>query len=167
MKTLLAISGSLLMAATLFSCSQKSTQMTVTVPSATVTPSPGPQREMNFIPKATAFQMSGDYADHVAITLGNDGKLLYYPDPSDIRETSKPVDLGNGWWLNRQGLGPNSVFTKYTFEQYAKLKTCPTQQELIESIIPGARVTSYQALPCRISEGMEKLPELREFVKNL
>lgn len=115
--------------------------------------------------KATAFKMSGPYADNVAITLNADGSLAYYPDPSDISEYSKPVALGNGWYLNRQGITPNSRFTKYTFEEYAALKAVPTQQELISSIIPGAEVTDWQTLPYPAGEAMQHLPEIKAMLK--
>lgn len=115
--------------------------------------------------KATAFKMSGPYANNVAITLNADGTLAYYPAPTDISEASKPVDLGNGWYLNRQGISPNSKFTKYTFEEYAALKTVPSQQELIASIIPGAEVTDWTTLPYPAGEAMQHLPEIKAQLK--
>ena len=126
-----------------------------------------PQKELNFIPKATAFRMSGDYADHVAVTLGENGKLAYYPEPRDISEASKPISLGDGWWLNRQGLGPNSVFLKYTFEEYSNLKNVPSQEEIMEAIIPGAKVTTFRALPIGMSEADKNIDKVREMVKGL
>ncbi len=97
-------------------------------------------------PKPTAFRMSGDYADNVAVTLDAQGNLTYFPDPRDITADSKPVPLGDGWWLNRQGLSGNSVFTRYTFEEYSKLKQVPSIKELKASIIPGAKVTQIRVL---------------------
>lgn len=104
--------------------------------------------------KATVFRMSGDYADNVAISLNDDGTLAYYPAPTDLSERSKPMAIGDGWYLNRQGLGPNSVFTKYTFEEYMALPAPPTRQQLIEAVIPGARVTSFRQLPIPASEAL-------------
>lgn len=116
------------------------------------------------IPKATAFRMNGDYADQVAITLNDDGTLAYYPDPKDITESSRPVDLGNGWWLNRQGLSDKSVFTRYTFADYAALKSVPTHAQLIESIIPDAKITGFQELPYNVTDAMEHLDSIRVYV---
>lgn len=117
------------------------------------------------IPKATAFRMSGDFADNVAITLGQDGKLLYYPAPGDISDDSKPVDLGNGWWLNRQGIGAGSVFTKYTFAEYKALKEVPSQAQLLEAVIPGAKVTEMIRLPFSINEAAARLDEIKNYLK--
>lgn len=115
--------------------------------------------------KATAFKMSGDYANNVAVTLNADGTFAYYPAPSDITENSRPVDLGNGWWLNRQGITSNSQFTKYTFEEYSKLKSAPTQDELRDAIIPGARVVEFEQLPFAASEAMDNLNAIKKLLK--
>lgn len=118
------------------------------------------------MPRATAFRMSGDYADHVAVTLNPDGSLLYYPAPSDITANSAPYDLGDGWWLNRQGISANSVFTKWTFAEYAALKTVPTQQEIKDAIIPGARVTRMEQLPVSVSEALADPAACKNCLRN-
>lgn len=114
---------------------------------------------------ATAFRMSGDYADNVAVTLNADGTFAYFPDPSDITEASRPLDLGNGWWLNRQGISSRSCFTRYTFEEYAALKEVPSREQLKEAIIPGARVTEFKTLPFPAAEAIEKLDSIRAILK--
>lgn len=111
------------------------------------------------LPKATAFRMNGDYADKVAVTLNADGTLLYYPAPGDISANSAPVSLGDGWWLNRQGLGAGSVFTKWTFAEYAALASTPSRQEILEAVIPGSAVTEIVTLPLYQSEAVSQ-PEL-------
>lgn len=123
-------------------------------------------KPVNAIPKATAFRMNGDYANNVAITL-NGNNIVYFPAPTDITENSRPISLGNGWWLNRQGISQNSVFTKYTFEEYSKLKKVPSIEELKAAIIPGAHVTDMYTLPCSINEASSKLPEIRKILKGL
>lgn len=144
--------------------SQKKTAEESTQPETAMVAMTMNSRPIAVVPKATAFKMNGDYSDNVAITLNSDGSLAYYPAPTDISEASRPVDLGNGWWLNRQGISDRSVFTKYTFEQYAKLKKVPTQQELKAAIIPGSEVTAIQELPVPVSEAMQNLDSLRRYV---
>lgn len=109
-------------------------------------------RPRNAVLKASAFRMSGDYANHVAVTLDASGNLTYFPGPGDISESSRPKQIGDGWWLNRQGLGPNSVFTKWTFEEYSKLPSVPSPAEIKAAIIPGAKVTEWRQLPITASE---------------
>ena len=152
----------------LVGCSKKTTQP-VSEPEPQVEAvqvvQPIGSRPISTILKATAFQMSGNYSNNVAITLNEDGSLAYYPAPSDITSDSRPVDLGNGWWLNRQGLGPNSVFTRYTFDEYMALPNVPTVDELKAAIIPGAKVTEWKRLTYPAGEAMKYLPQIKEEVK--
>ena len=118
-----------------------------------------------YLPEATAFRMSGDYSKNVAVTLSPDGELQYFPAPSDITADSEPIELGDGWWLNNQGLGPNSVFTKYTFAEYAALPEVPSPEQLKLSVIPGAKVTGFIELPVKIGEANNNIEELKKYVK--
>ena len=119
---------------------------------------------LSVMPKASAFKMSGDYADNVAITLNADGVITYYPAPSDITESSRPVSLGNGWWLNRQGISPQSRFTRYTFKEYAALSQTPSIEQLKDAIIPGAIITEWKVFPIPASEALSRLDEIRDLL---
>lgn len=130
-----------------------------------VQPTSGPTQ--SFLPNATAFRMSGDYSNNVAVTLSADGELLYFPSPSDITADSKPIKLDDGWWLNCQGLGPNSVFTKYTFAEYASLDVVPTPEQLKMDIIPGAKVTDFIELPMKQGEAISDLNAVKAYVHQL
>lgn len=146
-------------------CAKKN--MPVTLPDAVeVEPvqqvvKPIESRPLAMVLKATAFKMTGDYSNNVAITLTPEGEVSYYPAPSDISESSRPVDLGNGWWLNRQGISPSSVFTKYTFEEYSKLPYVPTPQELKAAVIPGASVSDWHQFSIPASQAMQNLPQIK------
>lgn len=118
----------------------------------------------SYMPKATAFRMNGDYARNVAITLGADGNPVYFPAPGDISEASAPLDLGNGWWLNRQGISGKSVFTTYTFPEYAALKKAPTQAELKKSVIPGSGIIEMVELPYTINEAVQHIDSVKSLL---
>ena len=115
------------------------------------------------VPNASVFRMSGNYSKNVAVTLSPDGQLLYFPAPTDITADSEPVSVGDGWWLNNQGIGPNSVFTKYTFAEYAALPETPSPEQIKLHIIPGAKVTSFMELPWKIGEA--NIETVKEYVK--
>ena len=119
------------------------------------------------IPSATAFRMSGDYTDNVGITIGKNGELTYFPDPKDITADSAPISLGNGWWLNRQGIGPNSVFLKYTFAEYAALPAVPSPNQLKIDVLPGAKVTEFIELPMNINEANDNIEAVKAYIKSL
>lgn len=116
-------------------------------------------------PNATVFRMSGDYANNVAVTLSPNGELVYFPAPTDITADSEPVELCEGWWLNNQGIGPNSVFTTYTFAEYASLPTVPSPEQLKNAIIPGAKVTEFMEIPMKISQANQNIEEVKNFLK--
>lgn len=119
------------------------------------------------IPSATAFRMSGNYSDNVAITLSPSGEILYFPAPTDITAYSHPIELCDGWWLNCQGIGSGSVFTKYTFAEYAALPQAPTPEQLKAAIIPGAKVTQFIQLPMNINEAPKNIKAVNEYLKTL
>lgn len=119
------------------------------------------------IPKATAFRMSGDYENNVAITLNSEGGLLYYPAPTDISASSAPLKLDNGWWLNRQGVSGNSVFTSYTFSEYSQLPSVPSTAQLLEAVIPGAKVTQIVQLPYTINEAQYHISDINSYLKDI
>lgn len=114
-----------------------------------------------FIPKATAFRMSGAYADKVAVTLDNAGNLVYYPAPGDITKASVPSYLGNGWWLNNQGISANSVFTSWSFDEYAALKEVPSIKDIKAHIIPGAHVTQFFRTTVPVTKVSDNLAKIK------
>lgn len=115
-----------------------------------------------FMPKATAFRMSGPYADRVAVTVNPaTGELSYFPAPGDITDESLPIYLGDGWWLNRQGLGAGSVFTSWTMKEYAALKQTPSAAEIKAHIIPGAAVTDFKVTSVPLTKAMSELQTIR------
>lgn len=128
-------------------------QITVGTADSTGTANESPQANAT-APKATAYRMSGDYADNVPITLGPDGSIISYPAPTDLTDRSTPIPLADGWWLDRRGITANSVFTRYTYSQYRALAAPPAPDRLRAAIIPGARVTVVQTLPMSLSQAL-------------
>lgn len=104
------------------------------------------------LPNGVAFRMSGDYADHVGVQIDAAGQLVSYPAPTDILPDAAAMSLGDGWWLSRQGVTSNTVFTRWTFEEYRNMKSAPTPAEILAAVIPGAKVTMVQTLPMNQTE---------------
>lgn len=117
-----------------------------------------PAGYVNAIPRAIIYRTSGDYTDLVPVVLSADGKSLKsYPDVRDIRATSAPMDAGDGWLLDRMGVGEHTVFLDYTIDQYRVLSKTPSPDELIQHIKPGARVTEVVVLDITTAEAVERL----------
>ena len=140
----------------LASCSHKNAAVSEGLTAVPVEVTP-----VSYMPKATLFKMSGPYADKVAVTLQPDGTLSYYPAPGDITADSEPEYIGKGWWLNRQGIGAGSVFTDWTFAQYAALPQTPSTSEIKAHIIPGARVTEFMRTDVPMTEAAGQLGRIR------
>lgn len=140
-------------------CAKKEATPSADIPTIEVKQSIKGGEDARILPNATIFRMSGDFANNVAVTLNDDGSLAYYPAPSDITANSAPYPLGNGWYLNRQGIGPKSVFTTYTFDRYRALDVPPTQQQIMGAIIPGSSVIEIREIPVKASEALAN-PEI-------
>jgi len=118
----------------------------------TVTAASGTRTPNAMIPKAIAYKTSGNYADNVPVNINPlTGKLASFPAPGDVNPaTSAPVQLNDGWLLDRRGVGANTVFTTYTYEQYHALTAVP--DNLLECVIPGSKVTEIIRFPASINE---------------
>lgn len=124
------------------------------------------QTPAQFMPKALVYRTNGNYDDKVPVSLSADGKsLISYPAPSDVSEVlSTPVSLQDGWLLDRRGIGPNTAFLKYTYKEYSEQKETPSQAQLLENIIPGARVTEAYQLPVNASEAIANPSVCRQYI---
>ncbi len=89
-------------------------------------------------PNVIIYKMKADYSKNVPVTLSEDkSKVVSYPDPKDVYyngQLAYPTQLIKGFWLDNRGIGRNSAFIKLTYEEYAKLPTAPTPEELYAMI---------------------------------
>lgn len=99
------------------------------------------------LPKATVYRMEGDASpENVPVTISPaTGNIVSFPGPRDI-VGQEPIALGNGWYLDRRGIGENSRFTRWTYAEYQKLTAVPSTAEIKAAIIPGARPTDIRHL---------------------
>lgn len=119
------------------------------------------------MPRAVVYRMSGDCAELVPVTLSEDGtRVQSYPAPSDLRENSTPVSLGEGWWLDRRGVTANSVFTDYTYSEYRSLRQAPSAEELMSHIDSGCTITRMVVLPVTASEAAANPTVAKDYIRN-
>ena len=85
------------------------------------------------------YKTKNDYSQNVPVTLNADKtKIESYPAPADIYYNGKlayPTALENGYMLDNRGISLNTAFTKYTYEEYSKLKEAPDLKTLYKSVI--------------------------------
>ena len=114
---------------------------------ATVTPTRGGGRPASMVAMTHIYKTNGDYADCVPVTLNASGtEVVSFPSPSDLTDAT-PVKLADGYLLDRRGVGVNTAFTRYTYAEYSKLSQAPSPEELLKSVIPGAKVTEIVEMP--------------------
>lgn len=106
------------------------------------------------LPKAVIYKMNGNYADNVTIQVDAQGNIVSYPAPQDVKDM-EPVALSDGWFLTRRGVNQQTVFTRFTYADYAAMKTAPTLAELKAAIIPDAKISELKTLPILQSEALE------------
>lgn len=84
----------------------------------------------------TIYKTTKDYSQNVPVIMNADRtEIVSYPDPKDIRESSKPTQLNNGYLLDNRGIGENVAFLSYTYDEYSKLESAPSREQLMNSII--------------------------------
>ena len=124
--------------------------------------------EVAAMPMAVVYQTSGDNAmDLVPVNLSPDGKsVVSYPAPSDLNEGQTPIDMGDGWWLDRRGIGPGTVFTTYTYEEYEAMKQAPSPQEILSHIDRNAHITRMIELPITAAEAASDPAVVRAYTES-
>ncbi len=101
---------------------------------------------VNQRPKARIYKTNGDYRLNVPVTLA-DGNITSYPDVADIIPAMLPIELADGYILDRRGITSNTAFTTYTYEAYSSLEQTPSVDVLKDAIIPEATVVEIIQLP--------------------
>lgn len=85
------------------------------------------------------YKTRGDYKNLVPITLTPDKQhVVARPAPSDLLigdGLSTPIELADGYLLDRRGVGPTSAFVSYTYEQYFAIKGIPSEHDLLNRIV--------------------------------
>jgi len=90
-------------------------------------------------PPTLIYKTQRDYSEFVPVTM-NDRRteIISYPSPKDIFYRgilAKPTPLKDGYWLDNRGINENTVFTKYTYEEYSNMETTPDIQHLKNNIL--------------------------------
>lgn len=133
-------------AAAMASCTTTADKTATVTPIEKSVPStkPAPQ----YLPKAKVYKTNRPVVNHVAVRVSPSGNdLVYYPAPSDIHETSQPLELADGWLLDRQGgIGEDTRFLRYTYAEYAALPKTPTTTEILSAVMDDVKVTAVRTL---------------------
>ena len=90
-------------------------------------------------PPVVVYKTTKNYNNNVPVLLTDDkSAVASYPHPKDVMTGggyALPAVLHDGYLLDNRGIGKNVAFLKWTYEEYAKLQSVPSLQELYGSII--------------------------------
>lgn len=127
------------------------------------------QGPVSMIPRGVIYRTNGNYDNKVSVNLDPSRKeLLSYPAPTDVNAGSAPAVMADGWLLDRRGgVGVNSAFLDWTYEEYSKLPSAPTRAEIMAHIIPDARVTTVVSLPMTAQEAIADTVRVNDFIRSL
>lgn len=99
-------------------------------------------------PATRAFRPNGDYAANVMVTLSPDCReVISYPECNEVDSSMAPVKLSRGYYLDRGGVGPNTVFLRWTYDEYSRLPETPTPSQIIEAVIPDSHIAEIIEIP--------------------
>jgi len=90
-------------------------------------------------PSTLVYKTRGDYFQRVPVTMNAaKDRILAYPDPVDVRlgdRLAVPTRLAKGYLLDNRGIGPNTAFLTYTYQNYAALSKVPSLSQLMDSLL--------------------------------
>jgi hypothetical protein len=85
------------------------------------------------------YKTKADYFLHVPVNMTQDRKSLSsYPAPGDVfyaGDLALPVQLEDGYLLDRRGINELSAFTKWTYYEYSRLPNTPSQAEIMNMLL--------------------------------
>lgn len=120
----------------------------------------------SMIPKAVVYRTNGPFSDNVPIVMSASRKeIVSFPAPSDIHSDVAPVELAEGYLLDRHGIGINSVFTRYTYDEYSELPAAPSLNRLRQMVIPGAIVTDLVRLPFPLATALADTARVNRLIR--
>lgn len=111
------------------------------------------KREMLARPPVIIYKTSKDYFNNVPVGLSDDkSSIVSYPDIADVfyqGELAYPTRLAGGYLLDNRGIGINSAFIKYTYEEYSRLNATPSAETIYNLIIDKNPFIEIYVLSCK------------------
>ncbi len=118
-------------------------------------------------PKAIIYKTKADYYNNVPVFLSDDKKTITgFPHPKDLMQKGKlalPTKLTKGYLLDNRGVGINTAFLKYSYQEYAKMKTHPKPEVLYHAIIDKDPIT--EIYDCGLRSDFKSLKEINRLIR--
>jgi len=115
------------------------------------------QRLAGVRPHVLIYKTRKDYKRYVPVQLSADKKsIVSYPDPADITDAGRPVQLHRGYVLDKRGVGLNTAFLKLRYEEYAGLRFAPSTDDLYNLILDKDPIT--ELCDCGVADSTKNSP---------
>ena len=89
-------------------------------------------------PLVYVYKTKADYTNLVPILMDEARtRIVSYPHPNDINPggtLALPTPLKDGYLLDNRGIGKNVVFLTYTYEEYSKMSSPPSLEDMTNHI---------------------------------
>lgn len=128
-------------------------------------------------PSVLIYKTRADYQQYVPVILSPDKKsLVSYPAPGDVffnGDLAYPVQLVDGFLLDRRGISENCAFLKWTYYEYSRLGSTPSKEEIMKMILDDNPLTElyscgkrskYRQIETEINQIITE-GRLKEFIK--
>ncbi len=103
-------------------------------------------------PPIIIYKTYKDYHDYVPVTLSADKTaIVSYPGIKDVYfngALAYPTKLAKGYLLDNRGIGAQSAFLKYTYEEYSHLDATPSADVLLQHILDTDPFKEIYRLSC-------------------
>ena len=115
------------------------------------------------------YKMKQNYSQQVPVGMNADKtKIISYPGPKDLiigGETAVPTQLIRGYWLDNRGIGPNTVITSFSYDEYIQMESPPTPEELMKSIIDKEPFTEMYRIDLK-RDDVDLISKLNSLIRN-
>jgi hypothetical protein len=119
-------------------------------------------------PATVIYKTKADYSKFIPVVLSDDGsKIISYPDPQDVKDADMlrtPSALHQGYWLDNKGISLKTVFINITYEEYSKMASPPSLQEMYSKIIDKNPFTEFYACDLRASFGVNIIDAVNDMI---
>lgn len=120
----------------------------------------------SMLPRAIIYKVDKRYRDKVPVAMdGGKMRLISFPAPTDVRESTAPIELADGYLLDRQGVGVNTVFLEWTRDEYSAMHATPSVAAIKEAIIPMSYVSVLVELPMTTQEAAADIEYVNSLIK--
>lgn len=119
------------------------------------------------MPHVIIYKTTRDYSQNVPVIMDASRQcIVSYPDPADLRGNCHPQALDNGFLLDNRGIGETVAFLSYTYDEYAALKSAPTMQQLLDSIIDRYPLSSITDCGSRSDFSGNLVDAVNEYIRS-